>query len=917
MSDTITATIKNISPISATTFYEGGATLSGLVDVDLQAVTNGSILVYDTNEFVARTMSGDATINADGVLTVNADAILAGQLPQDIFTTSSPTFNNITLNGIINNTNLSLQLDSKAPLHNPAFSGTVSGVTATMVGLGEVDNTRDFDKPISNAVGIALTSKVDRISGKGLSDENYTSQEKNKLAGIESGATVNSTDAYLLNRTHHTGFQSYTTISGLGTLSTQDGTFSGTSSGTNTGDQTITLGGDATGSGTGLVNVTLASTGVVAREYNNDGASVTPFTVDAKGRITATDTPIILTPSWENITSKPSTVGGYAIVDAVDTFSAQIIGGSKEFSTSPSVPLIPTAAAHAASKAYVDTLAEGLHVHASAHAILTTSLASAIGEGVTINYTNGTNGVGAKLTASAPVSWTTIFADPDITNNSRVIVAGQDASAHNGIYIVSSATELTRAVDFDTPTEMAGGDFIFVTHGAYASTGWVLSEAVLEVGVTPVIFTQFSGAGAYEAGAGLSRDGTIFNVVPGTGITVDGSVSLSPVGSPGTYQSVTVDTYGRVTAGSNPTTLSGYGITDAASSDALSNHISDPNLHLTSEQNTLLDNITVTSDKINYLSDVTSSVQSQLNDKQPLDADLSAIASITDSAGLLKKTSTNTWSLDTTNDIVNTAFTVKAVSQGVYSDGTVIAAGTRLEDIIKNMLQTLVPAVYTQPTLSISTGTTLTQEFGTNISAILSSVFTQNDAGSLVAYRVKQGATTIYNATTIAQYTATFQLLANTTFTAEVDYSTGPQKYDNMGNISGSPIAAGTRVSNSINFVAQHRTFWNADTSTTAATTSSQIRALASSALGHSNGSTFTISIPVGTHRITFAYPATLRTCTSVSYVQAGNASVLDTFTQTTVNVAGANGSASIAYRVYTYIAPIAFGSAATYNVVI
>jgi hypothetical protein len=38
------------------------------------------------------------------------------------------------------------------------------------------------------------------------------------------------------------------------------------------------------------------------------------------------------------------------------------------------------------------------------------------------------------------------------------------------------------------------------------------------------------------------------------------------IGTPGTYKSVTVDTYGRVTAGSNPTTLAGYGITDAAPS---------------------------------------------------------------------------------------------------------------------------------------------------------------------------------------------------------------------------------------------------------------------------------------------------------------------------------------------------------------
>jgi hypothetical protein len=51
----------------------------------------------------------------------------------------------------------------------------------------------------------------------------------------------------------------YTQITGLGTLATQDGTFSGTSSGTNTGDQTITLTGDVTGSGTGSFVATIAN----------------------------------------------------------------------------------------------------------------------------------------------------------------------------------------------------------------------------------------------------------------------------------------------------------------------------------------------------------------------------------------------------------------------------------------------------------------------------------------------------------------------------------------------------------------------------------------------------------------------------------------------------------------------------------
>lgn len=49
------------------------------------------------------------------------------------------------------------------------------------------------------------------------------------------------------------------TTLGLGTLATQNGTFSGTSSGTNTGDQTITLTGDVTGSGTGSFAATIAS----------------------------------------------------------------------------------------------------------------------------------------------------------------------------------------------------------------------------------------------------------------------------------------------------------------------------------------------------------------------------------------------------------------------------------------------------------------------------------------------------------------------------------------------------------------------------------------------------------------------------------------------------------------------------------
>lgn len=65
------------------------------------------------------------------------------------------------------------------------------GTTKSDVGLGNVDNTSDINKPISNATLTALNNKVDKITGKGLSQEDFTTTYKDKLDGIESGAEVN------------------------------------------------------------------------------------------------------------------------------------------------------------------------------------------------------------------------------------------------------------------------------------------------------------------------------------------------------------------------------------------------------------------------------------------------------------------------------------------------------------------------------------------------------------------------------------------------------------------------------------------------------------------------------------------------------------------------------------------------------
>jgi hypothetical protein len=169
----------------------------------------------------------------------------------------------------------------------------------------------------------------------------------------------------------------------------------------------------------------------------------------------------------------------------------------------------PTASTDAATKQYVDDVAQGLAVQAPAICGSTATLA--VMSGGTVVYDNGTAGVGATLTISGDTL--TVIDGVTLTVGDRIVIKDEASLPNNGIYTYTSTTVLTRATDFDTPVEMAGGDFVFIQQGTTLNdTGFVMTDPVVTVGTSDVTFVQFSGAGSFTAGAGLTLTGTEFSV---------------------------------------------------------------------------------------------------------------------------------------------------------------------------------------------------------------------------------------------------------------------------------------------------------------------------------------------------------------------------------------------------------------------
>ena len=201
----------------------------------------------------------------------------------------------------------------------------------------------------------------------------------------------------------------------------------------------------------------------------------------------------------------------------------------------------------AATKYYVDTVAQGLTVKNSVGAAETTYLANVANVvSVTYNQPNGAgNGVGATLTlvntGNVVIDGIDLQAESP-GPNTRILISQETGSgandtnaAWNGIYTLTAAnttaTILTRSADMNANTEFYGA-FTFVYAGnTWGNTGWVCTNnadsSPITLGVTPITWSQFSGAANYTQGNGILIQGQVISTRVNTGnLEYDGSGNL-------------------------------------------------------------------------------------------------------------------------------------------------------------------------------------------------------------------------------------------------------------------------------------------------------------------------------------------------------------------------------------------------------
>jgi hypothetical protein len=181
----------------------------------------------------------------------------------------------------------------------------------------------------------------------------------------------------------------------------------------------------------------------------------------------------------------------------------------------------PTSATDIANKGYVDSVAQGLDVKASCV------------------YSTTANITLSGLAVQAGGDWVAT-----LTAGDRILVKNQTLSQFNGIYVAASGT-WARSADMNTWAEVPSA-FTFIESGTtLADTGWVCtSNQGGTIDVTPITWSQFSGAGSYLAGTGLTLTGNTFSIT-------NTAVTAAAYGSASQVATFTVNAQGQITLAAN------------------------------------------------------------------------------------------------------------------------------------------------------------------------------------------------------------------------------------------------------------------------------------------------------------------------------------------------------------------------------